>query len=387
MAAAPLGDATQGSPGNQGLYTGAAALAVTNNFQQSQDTLYALAGDSGGKAFFDNNDLTLGIVHAQQAVSDYYILGYYTSNTAKNGNFRRIKISMTNGLEDNLNYREGYYAEKEFAKFNEADKERQLEDALMLEVPITDLTIAMEIDYFQLNRAEYFVPISVKIPGRELALAKRGGAQQTSIDFIGEIKDTVGGFTVQNIRDHVSKKLSDATAAELAKVPIEYDAGYTLLPGRYMIKFLARDDETGRIGTFQATFTIPNLNKVRRSRGDEFGGSEQPARGFERRTLRHRKGQGTQEGRSRESARRKPGQTDPQRDPRLLQGARNLRLFSGLQANSRLRHTAALRIHHSLPKWRGGVRNATGVDHSQRAKPPRRHAPQFRSRRKRVTVR
>lgn len=262
VAQAPLGDATQGSPGNQGLYTGAAALATSSDFQQSQDTLYALAGDSGGKAFLDNNDLTLGIVHAQQAISDYYVLGYYTSNTAKNGQFRRIRIAMTNGLQANLSYREGYYAEKEFAKFNAADKERQLEDALLLEDPITDLTIAMEIDYFQLDRAEYFVPIVVKIPGRELALAKRGGAQETSIDFIGEIKDTVGGFTVENIRDHMSKKLTGATAAELAKVPIEYDTGYTLLPGRYMIKFLARDDETGRIGTFQTTFTIPNLNKV-----------------------------------------------------------------------------------------------------------------------------
>lgn len=262
VAEAPLGDATQASPGNQGVYTGAAALATTSDFQQSQDTLYALAGDSGGKAFFDNNDLALGIEHAQQAVSDYYILGYYTSNTVKNGHFRRIKISLTGGAEASLSYREGYYAEKEFARFNEADKERQLEDALMLEDPITDLTIAMEIDYFQLDRAEYFVPIIVKIPGRELALAKRGGAQQTSIDFIGEVKDTIGGFTVTNLRDHVSFKLSDASAAELAKRPIEYDTGYTLLPGSYSIKFLARDDETGRIGTFQTTFTIPNLNKV-----------------------------------------------------------------------------------------------------------------------------
>ena len=65
-----------------------------------------------------------------------------------------------------------------------------------------------------------------------------------------------------NVRDNVNIKLSDATAAELAKRPIEYDTGYTLLPGKYMIKFLARDDETGRIGTFQTTFVIPNLNKV-----------------------------------------------------------------------------------------------------------------------------
>jgi hypothetical protein len=119
----------------------------------------------------------------------------------------------------------------------------------------------MEINYFQLNHAEYFVPIVVKIPGRELALAKRAGAEHTLIDFVGEIKDIYGGNTVSNLRDNVNIKLSDATAAELAHRPIQYDAGFTLLPGKYSIKILARDDETGRIGTYQTTFTIPNLNK------------------------------------------------------------------------------------------------------------------------------
>jgi VWFA-related protein len=261
VAAAPLGDATQGSAGNSGIYSGAAALATTNNFQQSQDTLYALAGDTGGKALFDNNDLTRGIVQAQDAISDYYLIGYYATNTAKNGHFRRVKVALTQSVDAKLTYREGYYADKEFSHFTAVDKERQLEDALMLEDPITELSIAMEIDHFQLNRAEYFVPIVVKIPGRELALAKRGGAEHTLIDFVGEIKDLVGGGTVTNVRDNVNIKLSDATAAELSRRPIEYDTGFTLLPGKYMIKFLARDDETGRIGTYETTFTIPNLNK------------------------------------------------------------------------------------------------------------------------------
>lgn len=35
----------------------------------------------------------------------------------------------------------------------------------MLGDPVTDLTLAMEINYFQLKRAEYFVPVVVKIPG------------------------------------------------------------------------------------------------------------------------------------------------------------------------------------------------------------------------------
>jgi VWFA-related protein len=261
VAQAPLGDATQGSPGNSGVYSGTAAIANTTNFQQSQDTLYALAGDTGGKALFDNNDLTRGIVQAQESVSDYYVIGYYTSNTARNGHFRRVKITLNQNETAKLDYRQGYYADKEFSRFTTIDKERQLEDALMLEDPITDLSIAMEIDHFQLNRAEYFVPIIIKIPGRELALAKRGGAEHTLIDFVGEIKDLVGGTTVTNVRDNVNIKLTDATAAELARRPIEYDTGFTLLPGKYMIKFLARDDETGRIGTYQTTFVIPNLNK------------------------------------------------------------------------------------------------------------------------------
>jgi hypothetical protein len=261
VAEAPLGDATQGSPGNSGMYSGTAAQANTSNFQQSQDTLFALAGDTGGKALFDSNDLDRGIVQAQQAISEYYVIGYYTTNTARNGHFRRVKISLAQDATAKLDYRQGYYAEKEFSHFTTVDKERQLEDALMLEDPITDLSIAMEIDHFQLNRAEYFVPIIVKIPGHELALAKRGGAEHTLIDFVGEIKDLIGGTTVTNVRDNVNIKLSDATAADLARRPIEYDTGFTLLPGKYQIKFLARDDETGRIGTYQTVFVIPNLNK------------------------------------------------------------------------------------------------------------------------------
>jgi VWFA-related protein len=257
----PLGDATQSSPGGQGMYSGTAALAVTANLQQSQDTLYALAADTGGKALLDNNDLSQGIRQAQQSISSYYIVGYYTSNAAQDGKFRRVKIVLNREeLKARLDYRQGYYAGKQFAQFTAADKERQLEEALMLEDPITELTIAMEVDYFQLNRAEYFVPVVVKIPGRELALAKRRGAEHTVIDFIGEIKDS-SGSTVANIRDKVDIKLSDATAAQLATRPIQYDTGYTLLPGRYVLKFLARDAETGRIGTYQCGFAIPNLLK------------------------------------------------------------------------------------------------------------------------------
>jgi VWFA-related protein len=260
VASALLGDATRGSPGGLAMFNGQQAGSTLASALGSQDTLYALAKDTGGKPLFDSNDLSLGIVQAAQAVTSYYILGFYTTHTALDGKFHRVKVSLAGGRSADLSYRQGYYADKEFAKFTEADKERQLEEALMLDNPITDIPIAIEVNFFQLNRAEYFVPVAVKIPGSELALARRRGAARTRLDFIGEVKDEYG-VTMQNVRDKLDIKLSDDTAAQLARRPIQYETGFTLLPGRYVIKFLARDSETGRIGTFQTPFTIPNLNR------------------------------------------------------------------------------------------------------------------------------
>jgi VWFA-related protein len=260
VASAPMGDASVGSPGGMGMYSGRSAMAFTNNFQKSQDTLYALAKDTGGKALLDNNDLSTGIVQAEKAISSYYIIGYYSQNSALDGKFRRIKITYNGDTSAKLDYRQGYWAGKTFNKFTTVDKERQLQDALGLGDPITELTLQMEVHYFQLNSAEYFVPVVMKIPGSELALARRRGAEHTLIDFIGEVKDEYG-VTVANVRDKVDIKLTGETAAQLAHQPIQYDTGFKLLPGTYSIKVLARDDETGRIGTYMNKFLVPNLNK------------------------------------------------------------------------------------------------------------------------------
>jgi VWFA-related protein len=260
VAQAPLGDATRPSPGGLAMFSGRLAEAAASNMQRSQDTLYALAGDTGGKAMFDYNDLSLGIRQAAAAIGSYYIVGFYSTHTVADGKFRQLRVALAGGRTADVSYRTGYFGDREFARFTVADRERQLEDALMLENPITDITIAMEVNYFQLNRAEYFVPVAVKIPGSELALARRRGAARTTLDFIAEVK-TESGVTIQNVRDQLNIRLSDETAGQLATRPIQYETGFTLLPDRYVIKFLARDSETGRIGTYQTAFTIPNLNR------------------------------------------------------------------------------------------------------------------------------
>jgi VWFA-related protein len=255
-----LGDATKPSQGGVGIFNDSIAMKNMTGFQRSQDALFSLAKDTGGEAMFDYNDLAKGIVEAAEGVASYYIIGYYTTHPATDGRFRRVRVALAGGVNGKLAYRQGYFADKTFAEFSTADKERQLEEALMLENPITDVTVAMELNYFQLNNAEYFIPVSVKIPGRELTLAQKRGAKRTVLDFIGEVKDE-HGLTMQNVRDKLEIKLDDATAEQLSTRPVLYETGFTLLPGKYAIKILVRDAETGRIGTFQAPFEVPNLNR------------------------------------------------------------------------------------------------------------------------------
>jgi VWFA-related protein len=260
VATAPLGDATRPSPGGVGMFSGTLAQAATLRQQQSQDTYYALAKDTGGRAMFDNNDLSRGMAQAAQAVTGYYMIGYYTNTTATGGRFRRVRITVNADLSAELSYQPGYYGAKDFSKFNTVDKERQLEEALKLEDPITDIPMALEVNYFQLNRAEYFVPVSVRMPGSELTRPRPGGAVHAVIDVIGEIKDEYG-VTIRNAKDKLEFKLDAAAASRVARRPIQYETGFTLLPGTYAIKVLARDATTGRIGTFQKSFTVPNLER------------------------------------------------------------------------------------------------------------------------------
>jgi VWFA-related protein len=258
VASAPLGDATKASQGGRGMYSGDSQRSARNQFQSQQETLYTLASDTGGKAMLDNNDLSEGIVQAQKDIASYYILGYYSTNTALDGRYRRIKVQFTNKLSAKLDYRSGYFAGKMFKQFTSGDRERQLQEALMLGDPVTDLTVALEVNYFRQGRDRYFVPISVKIPGTDIELAKKGGAETTRLDFIGEIKDAKGVLQ-GTVRDNVTVKLKGESAGQLAKRNLEYSTGFTLQPGTYSLKFLARENETGKMGTFETKFLIPDL--------------------------------------------------------------------------------------------------------------------------------
>jgi VWFA-related protein len=260
-AAAPGGDASQAGAVGSNLYSGKGQRALRDSFHNQQETLFTLASDTGGKALLDSNDLTLGIRQVQQDIESYYILTYSSANAAEDGRYRRIQLKLAPRaavLKAKLDYRKGYFAPTIFAKMRESDKESQLQQALESENPITDLPIAVEIDYFRLDKNKYFVPISVEIPGSALAFRTKGAKQATELDFTAQVTDA-RGRVASSVRDTIPLKLDEATAGQVTRKHIQYDTGLTLAPGKYTLRFVARENGEGKVGTFETPFTVPDL--------------------------------------------------------------------------------------------------------------------------------
>jgi len=259
VAEAAGGDATVASPNGTGILSSTAQGNRRSTFNDSQETLSTLAADTGGKALLDSNDLTLGIRQAQQDISSYYIIGYYSSNTAADGKYRRVQIKLASSIQAKLDYRNGYYASKTFAKFTSADKERQLEEALTLGDPVSELPLALEVDYFRVAKDRYFIPISVKVPGSAIGFSKKGANETNQLDFIGQVRDS-NGRLVGGVRDQITVKLNEANAAQVDRRYMQYDSGLTLASGNYSLTFLTREGLTGKMGTFETKFAVPDLN-------------------------------------------------------------------------------------------------------------------------------
>jgi VWFA-related protein len=258
MADPPGGGASKGASRGTGIFNGSAYNSQRAGINSSQETLATLAADTGGKVYLDSNDLAAGIQQAQQQFRSYYILGYYATNNAQDGKYRKITVKLTNGLEAKIEARPGYYAQKVWGKFNGSDKEMQLQDALSSADPQTDLPLALEIDYFRISPTAYFVPVSVKIPGSVIALAEKKSGGKTQFDFIGNVLDE-RKTVVGTVRDFIPITVAASDAEKLARRNFHYDAGFTLAPGKYRIRFLVRENQTGKMGTFDTRFVVPDL--------------------------------------------------------------------------------------------------------------------------------
>ncbi|QNI34806.1 VWA domain-containing protein [Alloacidobacterium dinghuense] len=258
QAISPLGDASTGSIRGNSAYNGG---ALQNNLDanfNSQEVMANLSSDTGGKAFFDSNDFAPAFQRMQQDMSAYYVIGFRSSDTRRDGSYRRLTIKI-NRSDLKLEYRPGYYAPADYKHSTKEDRERQLEDELATDLPATDVSVYLQALYFRIDDIHYSVPISILVPGSQIPFVKGGDRDKATLDVIGEVKDSVGRI-IGNARDTV--KLAIDQSQQVRQRNIQYSTSFTLPAGKFHLKFVVRENETGRMGSFETDINVPDLRKA-----------------------------------------------------------------------------------------------------------------------------
>ncbi len=258
QAISPLGDASTGSLRGNAAYTGGALQNNLDANYNSQEVLATLSSDTGGKAFFDNNDFAPAFAQVQNDTASYYVLGFHSTDTARDGRYRKLEIRV-NRPDLKLSYRPGYYAPADFEHSNGEQRERDLEAALNSDLPATDLPVYLQPFFFRDAADRYTVPVSLLVPGSQIPFKAGGNRDKATLDVIGNVKDAKGRV-LEQVRDTV--KLAVDATQQVTRKNIQYAATLTLPPGVYHLKFVVRENETGKLGSFETDVRVPDLAKV-----------------------------------------------------------------------------------------------------------------------------
>ncbi|MBW4038560.1 MAG: VWA domain-containing protein [Acidobacteria bacterium] len=254
----PVGDASQGSLRGNSAYSGAAATTQLSTNFASQETLGTLSSDTGGKAFFDSNDFSPAFQQIQHDTEAYYIIGFRSTNQRSDGAYRHLTIRVDRS-DVKIGYRPGYYAPSDFKHQKNEDREEALDEQMRSDLPATDVALYLQALYFRENENSYFIPVSLIVPGSQIPFVKGGDRDKATLDIMGQVKDAQG-IIVGNVRQTV--KLAIDQSQQVNQKNIQYSTGFTLAPGKYHLKFIVRENQTGNMGSFETDIQVPDLRKM-----------------------------------------------------------------------------------------------------------------------------
>ena len=257
QALGPAGDATQASTRGQSAFSGRAVSARFDSMSASQDALTAMAEDTGGRAFFDQNDFKSVFDRVVADTSAYYLLGFSSTNPSKDGRFRRIRVSLKRS-DLKLEYRAGYYAGRDFAHSGKEDREQQLQEQLFSDLSVTDLPVYASSAYFRIKGDRYFVPLWVVVPVSKLPIDKTKANAKATLDLLAVVRDPQQR-PIARIRDTIN--LSVSPTEEVQRKNVQYQTDLELPPGLFQLKVVVRENETGQLGSFEAIISVPDLGR------------------------------------------------------------------------------------------------------------------------------
>lgn len=225
-----------------------------------------LASDSGGFTVRNTNDLSNGIQRIANETQAYYLLGYISSNTARDGKFRKIQVKLAEGKGLQLRARKGYFAPSDAGRSAmQAKKGADPVIQAALDSPWAQDDIPLRMTHFvgdekMLGKAAVLVATEVDI--RALDFEEKDGRSRDDIQFLLVVahRETGEFFRYDQA---VGLKLQPASRERFARVWFPIVRDFDLRPGDYQAKIVVRDMRSKRVGTVMHDFEVPPLGEFR----------------------------------------------------------------------------------------------------------------------------
>jgi VWFA-related protein len=244
--------------GTSGVPTPSSALRTSQRRldaeQGLRDTYRKLADETGGNAFYGNNDITEGMAKAFDDGRYAYTLGYYPDHGTWDGSFRKIQVKVSDE-KISVRYRDGYYATPENAP-SAAQVERQLQDAANSPLDSNALSMMVSVRHVQPQPAttrelEFQVGVDVV----QLLLEHPGGHWKGGIDLVFVQRDEIAQVVAAD-KKRVDIDFTEAQYQSLLGTGAIFERHVTLVPGANDVRAIVRDATSGQIGTV----TVPLKN-------------------------------------------------------------------------------------------------------------------------------
>jgi VWFA-related protein len=223
-------------------------------------TMNDLADRTGGRAFYNRNDLDGALRDSITDGSTYYTLGYYPENKDWNGGFRNIQVKLKRGGVK-LRYRIGYFAvdTAAFAKLNPKQQDQEFDDALSLNVPISTALPFQALVMPPSAKTQNKMIVNYHVDPHALSFeASNDGLQAVNMECAVRV------FPKKNLDKPIATEAQKMGGALNADAYAKIMKGFfpcrdqlALQPGDYLLRLGVRDNVTGLIGTANASLTIP----------------------------------------------------------------------------------------------------------------------------------
>ena len=246
---------------------GLGTMSMQRELQISQDSLRTLAEETGGFAAVNSNDFSNSFGRIIQDNSSYYVLGYYSSNTKRDGQFRSLTVRTKNPSYQ-VRARKGYVAPKGKPPAGTPAPSAiaasiAMRDALDSPVPVTGLSLtafAAPMAGAPSAKGKASVLCVVEIEGGDLQFKQDGGIFANDIEVAIVAMDETG--KVKNgAKDTAELKLKPETHAVVAKNGVRLTRRLELAPGRYQLRIGARESVGGRLGSVMYDIDVPDFSK------------------------------------------------------------------------------------------------------------------------------